>query len=431
MSFDHLQRALRGSLAFGYRPSYKLIEKRILRRMKTPKYVQNTDEIPFLCSHPDMQTEPLTLDFSHGGFTLMVSPPGAGKTFALRGLVGELVKLGYKVVDLCSIKNNFLYGQFPLQEKFHKWLPPWREPKALPVVPFEPLYLFQKQKKRLKDCSLGQISLKDIESIDLIKSTLSLDEFEPKAQLIKYVWDDKHPPKNIDDLMKKLQNASKKKQGLEMNLFQKRTIGTLMRDIWDIRKENLFGETNNMDFVEVLNKGYFPCLCFNYDRSLKRYHQTYIATLARQIYMAKVKAKLKGKIAFIWDDMGTLACPSRENPSCKDVIVNDLISLGREKGIYNIGTTQNLNQIPEDIVRQVKHFIFFGQISGQDLKIIADTRNVRMSWLREKLKSHQPVVYADGRRSCTVWSTGEGSGIKGKAFTGFVPAPSSYHHEQD
>jgi len=361
----------------------------------------------------------------------MVSPPGAGKTFALRGLVGDLINLGYKCVDLSSVKNNFYFAQWKLQKKFEHLLPPWRKRQPLPVIPFEPMYLHQKQRKRLKNCNLGQISMRDIESNDLIKSTLALDEWEPKSELIKHVWNDRNPPKDIDYLIKRIFRANKMEKSLDMKLFQKTTMGTLIRDLIILKRENVFGESSNMDFVESLQKGLFPCLCFNYDRSLKKYHRTYIATLARRIYMAKVKRKLKERIVFVWDDMGTLACPSRENPSCKDVIVNDLISLGREMGIYNIGTTQNLGQIPDDIIRQVKHFIFFGQISGYDLEIIARTRNVRMSWLREKLKRFQPTTLADGRRSCTVWSTGEGTGIKGKAFTGWVPAPSSYHHEQD
>jgi len=436
MRFDDRQQAVRSSLALGFRPTTKLLLNDLNKDMEFPlkNRILAEDNIPFLCSTPEMNNFYDTLDFSQGCFTLFVSPPGAGKTFALRGLIDTLFQMGYHVVDLSSIKNNFYYGMRPVQAKFRHLLPPWRKEKALPVVPFLPAYL-KKYTKSKKYMNLGQIQLQNIRPIDLIKSTLGLKQTDTQAQLLQSAWG-KRPPKNIFQLIKRTININATMRRrldiiTKFDSFASASIRSMKKTLEVLMNDEVFGDTYPMDFVKIINEGKIPSLCFNYDRRHTNYHSTYIAALISQVYNAKVAGKIKGRIVFVFDDMGTLVAPGgNKNPSCKDLVKNDLIALGRELGIYVIGTTQNLGQIPEEIINQVKHMVFFGNISGNDLEKIAKVRNIRLKALRESMKRFSPLILPNGMRSAVVWSVGK-RGIRGQAQYGWIPACSHFHHEQE
>jgi len=178
MSYDQRNIALRGSLAFGFRPSSELIRRTLKEPSERPEMVFEEKRVPILCENPDMTGRIRYLDMTEGCFILIISPPGSGKTFFMRGLIGDLVKFGYGVVDLCSIKNNFFWSYKPVQEKFQPMLPEWRVPEALPVSAYIPRYLAKKQAKSSihSRIEVGQLSLRDIEPIDLIISCLKLTE---------------------------------------------------------------------------------------------------------------------------------------------------------------------------------------------------------------------------------------------------------------
>lgn len=444
---DHKAIAARASLSLGYSPTLDLLmpkEKAVVQKV----YSFKEDFIPFLL-HPAYERKvdeltgkrtdkivgvsqrPVYLDFSQAGFTLFISPPGAGKSFALRGLIGDLIGAGYKCVDLCSIKNGFYWSMWPIQDKFKNMLPPWRKPQTLPVVPFMPLYLKRRQNKRIPlGMKIGQIDIKDMKLEDMM-TALEVDRSDAQAQLLRVVWNPENPPRDMGNLVRRINNVNSMMmrsvmRGSSLEPFSPRTKNPLIRQLTTIvNREKVFGSDYPLDIVKLLDAGYFPSLCLNGDRSMKKYHTTYMAVLARKVYDAKATKKLSGRIAFIFDDMGTLACPNQGSPSSKDVIMNDLISLGREYGIYVIGATQNLSQLPEEIIAQVRTFVFFGEISGTDLEKIAKVRKWRYGVVRQKVQEvSQYMRLPDGMRGAIVWEGGK------KAVFGYVPAPCSRHGEQ-
>ena len=423
-------------------PTSELMYREITKK-KAKQVDVKEDYIPFLHPEPDfLSNDYISLDFSQGCFTLFIAPPGSGKTFALRGFIGQLIAMGYQVIGLSDIKNDFLYSHKPVQEKYQDSLPPWREPKGLPILPVIPYYLKMKQRsvRPPQGVEFFQVAIKEIDVIDIIKSYLELEEAGPQAQLLKQVWQPNNPPKDVINLMRRIDRVNttmSKRFGFTDNLsFQKNTIVPVKRALTTILLEKIIGGEKNLDIIEALSNGRFVDLCFNHDRQYYREHSLYIAAIIRIVKRAKtLTRKLEGRTVFVFDDMGTLACPKKREPSCKDLIINDLISLGRASPMnaYIIGCTQNLAQIPEEIIAQVKHFVFFSAVSGTDIDIIARVRNAKPSQLRELMakrdpstgRLRQPVTLSNGTRSVLVWSTGEG-GMRGRISYGWVPAPSSY-----
>ena len=95
--------------------------------------------------------------------------------------------------------------------------------------------------------------------------------------------------------------------------------------------------------------------------------------------------------------------------------MSDLIALGRKKGFYVLGAVQTVSQIPEEIIAQVKNFIFFGAISGSDLDIIAHAMNTSPAEIRKLLSTVKMTKLPDGRRQCILW-TRDGPTIRGRAY---------------
>ncbi len=411
------------------------------------KIVENL--IPVLHPNPDfLANDYIPIDFSEPCTVLVDAPKGSGKTYFVRGLLGQLHEMGYKVVHLCSIKDDLYWSKSPVQEKFHKFLPPWRQPKALPIVPFVPHYLRTKQKhyKLKKGMQVGKIAFKDIEVTDLIKSAFGLTETETQAIILNQVWHPKNPPKNSKELIWRIDNVEtliRERVGMDVKFeFSRNSLNALRGRVLALINDEVFGDEGSMDFVGEINKGNIPSLNFNGSREPMNYHALYISALIRRLWRAKISGEIpkSERMVIVLEDSGTLAIPRNKEPSCKDLIISDLLSLGREYNIYLIFVTQTLMQIPDPIIYQADHIVFFGKTAGPDLDQIAKIRNVRPGELRKHLfggwdpishtykKSMQPREYENGVRSCIIWSS-TGSGLKGKVSYGFIPAPSSYHHE--
>jgi len=444
MTLDHLQNALRFAQN---RPSSKLFRDYLLRRLPKKEVPISIDSIPFLCHDETMTDLNVKLDFSTGGgCVLFVSPTGAGKTYAMRGLLGDLFNSGYACVDLSSIKNDFYWSMYSVQNKFKRWLPFWRNAEQLPIFPFVPRYI-QKKQGRVRGFSqmkIGQLSIRDIQAEDLWKSCFNLSPEEPKAHLIQYLWSGRKP-KNWEDLIKKIQkintNLARKLQIKEKEIkFRLSTTSSLLRQIGRMKTAEVFGDNHPMNFVDLINKDWIPSLCFNWARGpeMKKYHSIYISAILRQIHNAKKEGKISRKrIVYFFDDIATTACPRLQNPACKDIILNDIASLGRQLGEYIVAGTQTLSQIPDELIEQAHYIIFFEEISGEELRRIAKIRKRPYSLVRRVMGvwkdgsgnwhsgKFRNKKIRDGRRTCIVWHK------SGRSNFGWVPAPSTKHKEQE
>ena len=251
------------------------------------------------------------------------------------------------------------------------------------------------------------------------------------------MWPKDKPPKNIDVLIRRVERINitmAKHTKSDKFKIHTATITSLISKLVQLKAEEVFGDEYPMDIPKLVKEGRFPVMCYNYDDDYWYYHSAYISAIMKKIYREKIRKKINRRIVFVFDDMGIFACPNRVNTSSK-ITIKKMIALGREPKIYVLGSVQNLTQIPEDILRQTKYFIFFGEISGQDLDIIAKTRKLTPKAVRERIlyskdkdgnyhpSPYRPRIAPNGARSCVVWKSGGG------AFHGWVGAPSSYHAE--
>lgn len=444
--FDNRGLAVRTSLALGYSPIAEMLlpTERIERRV----YHREEDFIPFLLAPTyveiakrdrwgeivdqrrvvsGLSNDAISLDFSQGGFvSLFISPSGAGKTFALRGLLDTLVEYGYAVI-IFDVKSEFVSSMKPVQDKFLHLLPPWRTPKNMPVCPIFPAYL---KKKNLPKNWVGQLDVKDMKVEDML-TALELKPNDAQSQILFTVWRDENSPKTLDRLIWRVSrvNASQVLQtmvpkGVKLQPFAERTQSTLIRKLMVLKFRKVFGSENPFDVIELLKQNYVVDVCLDEDDRKRAYHSTYIAVLVRKVY--DECRRIGKRVVFVFEDMGNFALPGKSDPSCKEVIMNQLIPVGRKRGLYIIGAVQNLSQLPDEAQEQARTFVFFGRVSGLDLEKMAKVRKMRYKLIREKMAEYQRYAeLPDGRRGCVVWDE------KGRASLGFVCAPSSMHAEQE
>ena len=417
------------------------------------RYVKAEDSIPvFVRPILDVQRNPLTqevihseikeltdnpiyLDFEQGKFILIVSPPGSGKTFLMRGMAGELIEAGYSVVCLADQKNDFYWSKYPVQDKFMRIMPPWRKPKALPMACISPMYIKYKERdmKFPDDVIFFKLSLKDLTAEDLIIA-MGLEFGSPPANLLQMAWNPEHPPKTLPQLYERIQTVDIKSFLREQNIetrdkigvFASQTVNALMNRLVRLHKEQFIGDENNIDIIDIIKRGYFLDLCL-FDNSIYAYHTAYVYNLIRRIYQEKKKGgKLQGmRVAFLFPDIGTFVLPNKKDTVSKQLILRDLISLGRAKGIYVIGDTQNLAQIPPEAMYQVQTWIFYGTISGMDLEMIAKINKKKYADIREMVDKYgRDLMTKFPMRGAILWENVRGTRL------GFCPAPSSFHGEQ-
>ena len=380
----------------------------------------------------EITQEPLYLDFEQGKFLLIVSPPGAGKTFLMRGIAGELHEAGYSVVCLADQKNDFYWSRYPVQDEFKRHLPPWRVAKGLPMACITPAYIRYKERdlKFPPDVVFFKLSLKDLTAEDLVIA-LSLEFGTPQANLLQFIWNPDNPPKTMADLYGRIQNVDMKSflrgQNIEtrdkIGTAASQTINALIFRIGRLHRENFIGDDGNIDIIDIISRGYFLDLCL-FDNSLYPYHTAYVYNLIRRIYKEKKRGgKLEHvRMAFLFPDMGTFVLPNKKDPISKELIERDLISLGRQKGIYVIGDTQNLSQIPDTAKEQVQTWIFYGTISGHDLEVISKINKKKYSDIRELMDNYgKDLMTKFPLRGAIVWENVGGTKL------GFVPPPSSAH----
>jgi hypothetical protein len=451
---DHRGMSAKVSLALGYSPTADLLLPR--ERIEKRIYEKEENYVPFLFSpifrqiekHNEFgdivetrkvivgysNTKPVYLDMTTaGGLWLFVSRTGAGKTFCLRGVIGDLIDAGYAVVAF-DVKNEYISSLKPIQPKFYDILPPWRRPKALPVKPLFPAYL---RKKGVPKEWVCQIDVKDMKVEDML-TALNLRQDDPQAQILLTVWREESVPKSIDNLIWRVShvNASQILQkllpkGAKLQPFAERTQSTLVRRLLLMKSQRVVGSDYPFDIVKMLREGYFPVICLDEDIGKKYYHSTYIAVLVRKIYEAY--KYIGRRIVFVFEDAGSYAIPNRESPSCKTIILKQVIPVGRKRGIYCIGTIQNLSQINMEALNQVRAFIFFGVISGMDLEIIAKIRKKKASLVMNKIDELNQLVNIAKRkglvppdfRHVILWDDMD------NAKVGFSTSPSSCHQEQE
>jgi hypothetical protein len=220
-------------------------------------------------------------------------------------------------------------------------------------------------------------------------------------------------------------------KGAKLQPFAERTQSTLVRRLLLLKSQKVVGNEYPFDIVELLREGYFPVICLDEDIGKKYYHSTYIAVLVRKIYDAY--KRIGRRIVFVFEDAGSYALPNRENPSCKTIILKQVIPVGRKRGIYCIGTIQNLSQVNPEVLNQARSFIFFGVISGLDLEIIAKIRKKKPSLVVSKIDELNQLVNIAKRkglippdfRHVVIWDDNDAAKI------GFSTAPCSMHAEQE
>ena len=441
---DHRGIAVK-SMRFGYSPTMNMI---MPREQILYKHYQTTEDfIPFLLSPiyeeriritgnemgerkrviTGVSENPIYLDFTQGGgITLFVSPTGAGKTFALRGFIGDLIDSGYACF-IVDVKNEFISSRQPVQDKFKHLLPFWRKPHPLNIQPLFPTYLMKKGVPEGWTC---QINIRDMKVEDMM-TTLDLKPNDAQTQILQTVWREESVPNSIDKLIWRVSHVNAAQilqnllpRGSKLQPFAERTQMTLIRRLLLLKRLHVFGNEFPFDIVAMLQEGKIPVLCLNEDDRKKHYHSTYIAVLVRKIYEAS--RRIGKRIVFIFEDAGSFTLPNQANPSCKDVILKQLIPVGRKRGLYCIAAIQNLSQIPEEAVAQVRTFVFFGRVSGFDLEKIAKVRRMRFKVIREKMVEYQKYSeLPNGMRGAIIWSD------IGKADFGFVGAPCSAHATQE
>lgn len=409
--------------------------------------IEQTDEfLPILNTRFDQRGTPIYLDLSEktlgGACPLVVfSPQGAGKSVFLLGLVQELLKANYCVINLSDVKNDAYYTAGRLQSQFRKFLPTWRSEPYVPkeeypmkVRCYSPEFITRKSNPLgLKPFQMG---IADFSVDDMVKSFFQLDANDPQARILRkvynYVFKTK-PPNSTHELMNAIQNVNlvRPDENIPMSIYTRPSIQTLNDKIDMYRNEGVFGEQYPADIIHDMVNKYYVSICFNNEtrETTKNILQGYISALIWKIYNEKVYGRLKTKkIVEIFDDASEVAYPPRKIPSSKESILS-MARIGRDKWIFPIVISQSVSDLGKQLINKARYVIFFSGISGSDLEFLAKERMTDYGMILdafERGKGPEKIQYGDyeGARSVLIWCNDGSHGGKGNMIRGWVPMPS-------
>ncbi len=365
---------------------------------------------------------------------------GSGKTVFVQNLITEMIKSGYLGCNVFDVKSDYYHARKPLQEEFRKFLPRWREPKALPVKNFVPKYIadlvYKKKNQQFTNIpngmNIGQIQISDLNSDDLISSIFNVKSTEPQAAFIRNIW--RIAPGSLNELVEKLSNPNLNLSEFlpkEMNIkFGALTMQSVKSRLSDIISEGLVGDQYPMNFPEEMAQGNIPCLSFEGHGDIKQgYTQATVASICRQIYAesANKSGILYGKRKFVViDDAGKIVPPSPHNPSSKSPIIYNFSKVGRQFNIFTIVIAQNVSDIDKELIKSARYIIGLRQMTPSDLDTLFKEKGIDPDTF-EDLYSNYPVMkpnridYGEysGAREAIVWDADDLS----NPTRGWIPLP--------
>jgi len=267
---------------------------------------------------------------------------GSGKTYTTRGIIDRVKDIGFNVVVLTDVKNEYYTSKY--KNKSGTILDKYKEEyKSQDISVYRPLFF---GKPFLKHEKLIQFNLSELERIDLIQlvnlenETTSNENKRTMFEIVlKYIEDHKSEV-TMDNLINYINskpefNNSTKRYLINRleNCRQNNVIGTMYN-----QKNNLFDDLkNNKTIIINLN---------NYENYMS-YSQIYVSVINRML--AKFQENQSKPIIIVVDEASAFVPRDGVASSKQEIQLN--YQRRRYLGIKNITISQEIKDIMETAIK--------------------------------------------------------------------------------
>jgi hypothetical protein len=340
------------------------------------------------------------LDFKEVSHVLVLGATRSGKSFIIRALGDRAVLAGYNAIFLTDVKNEFHTSVRPVQSKFHHLLLPNEKPQAMKVVAFRPTFFKQLDgdnpppKNRWFSFNLGKMSRADFMTL-MNAEALTI----PQQVIAELIYESVHKRVSAGEAFSLDQIEDVIDSLNELNSVQKTSMKFRFRPL---KTSSFYIKDFERDVISLMRQGYVPT--FNFERFDAfgkggfLYPEVTVAVILRTVITARMRKEIKDVFVFV--DESSRFVPVDANPSCKRDVMEAVDLYGRY-GVRMVFGVQNLEKIPEPIVKQCRYILLPYSIDVGTLKTVllasGLVRNIQTGtndaiYLKRALKKYEWVV---------------------------------------
>lgn len=290
----------------------------------------------------------------------------SGKTFFIRAIADRLVKIGYRVIQLSDVKDEFKSGIYPVQDKFKPLLLEGEEPKRIKVLALRPTF-FRTIAKRLPDKNFWySVNIKQLSKADFF-TLLNVPDMTQTQQIsMELVY---------ENMMKRVNSGEKFTIELVEDVIDNiqeidpRTQTALKFKFRPLRSAHFFDSEYERDLVYLINKGFVPAFNLEsfeeFGKSNYAFPEVTLNIALREI----VKARRKQRIPklFIFLDEAIRWIGNDKNSSFKSSVMES-IDLDARYGISYGFATQSLLDLPDKVLRQSRYIFIPSTADTETIK---------------------------------------------------------------
>lgn len=337
----------------------------------------------------------------------------SGKTFILRGFGDRISKVGYGVIYLTDIKDEFKSSINPVQSKFTKLLLPGEKPTATNVMTFRPTFF--KTVKGYENLPADNFwytpALNDLSELDFM-TLINADEMTAPQQIAcKEIYNKIIKTKDIITLEKIYDIIDNLKD------FDTRQKMSLRTKFLPLQYSQMFSEDKKgLDFERMINLGFVPALNLegfdNITREGAGLPQVVVSIWLRKIIDLRVKTKIPP--LYIIVDEASRFVPAQGNPSSKQEVLESVDIHGRF-GISYVFATQEAQKLPDALLNQCKIYLIPYNIDVNSLAFLfkksgvvdwsAVVYNQRCAQLKKRMKKYEWILIDRNANDYTIISS--------------------------
>lgn len=341
------------------------------------------------------------IDLTEACRIVMIGMTRSGKTWLLREMADRLNQIGYSILFLPDVKNEFFSSRKPVQEKFRKFLLEGEKPQAMKVVTLRPTFF--KTIDRVDNPPKGNLwysinpGMMSKADMNTLMNTASMT---PPQQIIMEIILERLEREvskagsfSFDDIDRIIDEIT------EINGTQKTAMKFKFRPL---KTSHFYEKEYERSIVKIIKNGYIPAINMeSFDQFGKGsflYPEVTVGIILRTVIAARRK-KLIPEI-FIMVDEASRFIPVDADPSCKREFLESA-DLDTRYGVNYAYATQDITKLPESLVKQSRYiFIPYSADVGtihHCLKMCGMLTNMQRGtnesiYLKNKLKKHEWVV---------------------------------------
>lgn len=308
----------------------------------------------------------VTIELKDAIKCIFVGSGGAGKSFFIRAIMDRLVKVGFDVVQLSDVKNEFYSSAFPVQEEFRDGLLEGEKPKGCKVVALRPTFFKTTSKRLPKHNFWYSVNFSNLSKADFFTLLNVPDMSQTQQVSMEIVY---------EQMMIRIKKGEKFSLDMieeiidEVDEIDKRTKVALGFKFRPLKSSHFFEPEFERNVVSLIQRGFIPAINMEgfeeYGKSSYAFPEVTLNIVLREVIKARRLQQIR-KIFFFVDESSRWV--GNDKSSSFKTSVLESVDVDRRFGISYGFAMQSLTDVPEKILRQAR-YIF--------IPAIADTQTIK------------------------------------------------------